>query len=84
MQSIDSRVCELQWLQHVVSVAVVHGLSCGVFPDQELNLRLLPWQADSYPLSHKRSPSFFLSFFFKSHFTVVYLGLGVTQLFIAE
>ena len=41
------------------SIVVMHGLicfaACGIFPDQELNLRLLHWQADSLPLSHQRS-----------------------------
>ena len=39
------------------SVAVVCGLSCfaacGLFTDQGLNPCLLPWQADSLPLSHQ-------------------------------
>ena len=44
---------------------VAEGLSCSVaceiFPDQELNLCLLPWQTDSLPLSHQGSlaPAFF-------------------------
>ena len=44
-------------LQSTGSVVVVHGLSCstacGIFLDQELNLCLLHWQADSSPLSHQ-------------------------------
>ena len=28
---------------------------CGIFPDQESNLCLLHWQADSLPLSHARA-----------------------------
>ena len=46
-------VCRLQWLQHVGSVVVVHGLSCsvacGIFPGQGSNLSLLDWQVDSFP-----------------------------------
>ena len=30
--------------------------SCGIFPDQGSNPRLLPWQVDSSPLSHQGSP----------------------------
>ena len=40
---------------------VVHGLSCsvacGIFLDQGSNPCLLPWRADSSPLSHQRNPS---------------------------
>ena len=42
------------------SVVVACGLSCseayGIFPDQELNLCLLPWQIDSVLLSHPGKP----------------------------
>ena len=42
------------------SVVVMPGLSCfpacGIFPGLELNPGLLPWQADSLPLSHHGSP----------------------------
>ena len=42
----------------VGSVIVAHGLSCstacGIILDQELNPCPLHWQADSYPLCHKR------------------------------
>ena len=31
--------------------------SPGIFPTQGLNLRLLPWQVDSLPLSHQGSPN---------------------------
>ena len=52
--------CEAQALGLWPSVAVAHGLSCsracGIFPDQEMNLCLLHWQADSLPLSYQRSP----------------------------
>ena len=38
-------------LYSIGSIAVANGLSCpaacGIFPDQELNLHLLHWQADS-------------------------------------
>ena len=49
-------------LQSVGSVVVVHGLSCsaahGIFSDQESTLCLLPWQADSLPLSYQGSPAY--------------------------
>ena len=39
---------------------VASGLTCpmicGIFPDRELNLCPLYWQADSYPLGHEGSP----------------------------
>ena len=42
------------------SVVVAHGLSCsvacGIFLDLGLNPRLLHWQADCLPLSHRGSP----------------------------
>ena len=44
------------WLWSTGSV-LVHGLSCSlactIFLDQVWNLCLLPWQADSLPLSHQ-------------------------------
>ena len=47
-------------MQFTVSVVVEQGLSCsvtcGIFPDQGLNLCLLHWQADSLPLSHEGNP----------------------------
>ena len=47
--------------QSTGSLVTVHGLSCfsasGIFPDQDLNLCLLHWQADSLPLSHQGSSS---------------------------
>ena len=57
------------------SVVVAHGLSCsvvcGIFLDPGLNVRLLHWQADSLPLSHRGSPRrhfvFFVFFFFEDH-----------------
>ena len=46
------------------SVAVAHGPSCsaacGIFPDRGSNPCPLHWQADSQPLRHQGSPSFFL------------------------
>ena len=46
-------------------VVVMLGLSCsaacGVFPDQESNLCLVHWQADSSPLSRQGSPGFCFS-----------------------
>ena len=43
----------------VASLVVEHGLSCSlaheIFPDQRSNLRLLHWQADSYPLDQQGS-----------------------------
>ena len=43
------------------SVVVAHGPSCsaacGILPDQGSNLRPLPQQADSQPLSHQGSPN---------------------------
>ena len=49
-------------LQSAGSVVVVIGLSCsaayGIFSDQESNLCLLPWQADSLPLSYQGSPAY--------------------------
>ena len=46
------------------SVVVAHGPSCsaacGIFPDQGTNPCPLHWQADSQPLRHQGSPSFFL------------------------
>jgi len=46
--------------RRTVSVVVAHGLrcptACGIFLAQGLNLFLLHWQADSYPLCHQGSP----------------------------
>ena len=48
-------------LQSTGSVVVVLGLSypetCGIFPDQGLNLCPLHWQADSQPLGHQGRPT---------------------------
>ena len=47
------------------SVVMAHRLgcsvSCGIFPDQGLNLCLLHWQVDSLPVSHQGSPSLLTS-----------------------
>ena len=47
----DSFCCGAWALGHVISVVVVHGLSCslacGIFPDQGANPCALHWQADS-------------------------------------
>ena len=49
------------------SVGVAHmpscSAACGILPDQGSNPCRLHWQADSQPLHHQGSPSFF--FFFK-------------------
>ena len=55
--SIASGALPLEhWLWSTGSV-LVHGLSCSlactIFLDQVWNLCLLPWQADSLPLSHQ-------------------------------
>ena len=67
LQSAGLRVCRLQWLQHMGSVVVSHGLSCpaasGIFPDQGSNLCSLPQQVNSQPLDHQGSSG--LSFIFK-------------------
>ena len=46
------------------SVIVAHrpscSAACGIFPDQGSNPCPLHWQADSQPLCHQGSPSFFL------------------------
>ena len=44
---------------YALGVAVLrlsYSAACGIFPDQGLNPCLLPWQVDSYPLGHWRSP----------------------------
>ena len=72
LQRTDSRALRLQKLWHVSSLVadprlwstssavVAHRLSCsgtcGIFLDQESNLCLMHWQADSLPLSHQGSP----------------------------
>ena len=47
-------------LQSTGLIVEVHrfscSTSCGIFPNQGLNLCLLHWQADSLPLSHQESP----------------------------
>ena len=45
-----------QGLKGTGSIVVVHGFNCsttcGILPDQGLNLCLLHWQVDSLPMSH--------------------------------
>ena len=58
--------CSTWTLGHVGSIVVDHWLSCpeacGIFSNQEWNLYVLHWQADSYPLDHHESPeSWFFS-----------------------
>ena len=55
--------CRAPALEHQLwstGSVVVHGLSCSsacrIFLDQGSNLCLLPWQADSLPLSHQGKP----------------------------
>ena len=64
-QSTGSRACGLSsrssWApDHRLSSFVAQGLgcsaACGILPDQGLNLCLLHWQVDSFPLSHQGSP----------------------------
>ena len=56
--------CGARALGRVGSVVSAPGLQSagskawGIFLDQGLNLYLLPWQADSLPLSHQGSPGF--------------------------
>ena len=49
----------LQYLQHMGSVVVAHGLSCsvacGIFLDQGSNPCPPHWQVGSYPLCHQGS-----------------------------
>ena len=50
-----------RWLSSHGSRALEHRFICsaasGIFPDQGSNRCLLHWQADSLPLSHRRSLS---------------------------
>ena len=48
--------------------------ACGILPGRGSNPRLLPWQADSLPLSHQGSPSSFLSYF--KHFSIFAIKTG--------
>ena len=58
------------------SVIVAHGPSCseacGIFPDQGSNPCSLRWQADSQPLCHQGSPTFF---FFNKEIIKVFDGI---------
>ena len=62
-------------LQSTGSVVVAHEFSCcearGIFGDQGLNPCLLPWQADSSPLSRQRGPA--------HPFSVLKTDTGLTQ-----
>ena len=98
-------VPELQQFQHAGSavaahrlwsagsVAVVHELSspetCGIFPNQDANSRPLHWQAGSYPLGHRGSPTYILNMRGVRHITeekhsTLNLGknLGVIKVFL--
>ena len=54
---------ELQLGAQWPPLRVVHGPHCsaarGILPDPGSNVCLLPWQADSSPLSHQGSPEYF-------------------------
>ena len=50
------RSCGSQALEHRFSSCGACYEACGIFLEQELNLCLLHWQADSYPLNHHGSP----------------------------
>ena len=56
----QTKVRELQQLQHTHSEVMAHTLSCStvcaIFPVQRSNLRPWHWQADSYALHHQGSP----------------------------
>ena len=69
--------CGARALGSRVSVVVARGLSCpmtcGVFPDQGLNLCPLPWQADSEPLDHRGSP---VGLFFDFELCELFLYFG--------
>ena len=55
LQSTDASV--------VVATGLCRSMACGIFPDQGLNLRLLPRQADSLSLCHQgRKPRDRISF----------------------
>ena len=81
LRSTDSR--------HAGSVIVAHrpscSTACGIFPDQGSNPCPLHWQADTQPLRHQGSPSFF--FFFKDFSLVfklfIYLFIWLCQILVA-
>ena len=64
------------------SVVVAHGpgcsAACGIFPDQGSNLCPLHWQADSQPLRHQGSPTFF---FYYNQFIIFSCVFGVHVFF---
>ena len=55
LSSCGSHALEQQTLQSWC-VGLVCSVACRIFLDQRLNPCLLHWQANSLPLSHKRSP----------------------------
>ena len=62
LQRAVACLCRAQALGSQASGAVVYRLSCsatcGIFPDQGLNLCPQHWQADPCPLGHQGSPIF--------------------------
>ena len=61
LQAVRASAVAAPGLQGTGSAVVVQRLSCSkacrIFLDQGSNLCLLPWQADSLPLSHQESPT---------------------------
>ena len=55
LSSCGSHALEQQ-TQQSWCMGLVCSVACRIFLDQRLNPCLLHWQADSLPLSHKRSP----------------------------
>ena len=76
--------CGSRALEHRLNNCGAHQLPLGMWdlPDQGLKPCLLPWQADSLPLSHQGSPGmfstplianfFFLIFFFLIIFYLIF------------
>ena len=52
-----------------------HFLHQGIFLNQELNLHLLDWQADSLPLSHQGSLNKLVLHFVKKSYFLLEQGL---------
>ena len=68
------------------SAVVAHGPSrsaaCGILPDQGSNPCPLHWQADSQPLRHQGSPSFFFKFFYTAgsyQLSILYILVYICQ-----
>ena len=66
--ALEHRLYSCGATKHIAQL--LHGMwdlswfmACRVFPDQELNSRLLNWQADYLTLSHHESPLLFLILF---------------------